>query len=627
MKARLIVLGLFWAIVIWANAQSSSEGIRGSILPQSVVVRSGPSETYLPIGSLVQGDIVRAVSRNTTNRWYLIVYRRGFGWIRGDLVDWDAPEALEQLPIILETNLTPTIAPGAETATPFLPTATPPLNYVLVNAESAFVRAGPGRTYLRLGQLFSGQGVEPFGRNADTSWVMIRFRDGFGWVATNLVRWQQDLTSLPVLSEDNLTPTLTFTPSQTSSRTPTPTSSATPSATLTFTIEPTATNTPTPTSTYTLTSTPTPTNTFTATYTHTATHTPTPTATHTLTPTATLTPTITATETATLTSTATNTDVPTIIPPSVTQAALILASATFTITPSETPSLTATQTASATDTDIPPSATFTQTPSSTAPPTATFNIPMGFVTTAINVRGGPGTEFPSIGAIAADSLWPLLATDPSGDWYKIDYQGQEGWIAAVFVEQMGPNTLIPIQTRIPTLVILSPTPEMTEAVIVATTLPSPEPQIVSTDSSERDIRLEALVGGVGLSIVALYIVFYWRGLMVVNRYRNGFVVNICPVCLRGQLSVEMKIERTLGVPTARRIIRCNECRSVLREVGIRRWRYAVDPIENPNMYAHYNNREISDDELIRLDNQPLRPPKYFEPRVQPRWIDEDESEQ
>jgi hypothetical protein len=65
--------------------------------------------------------------------------------------------------------------------------------------------------------------------------------------------------------------------------------------------------------------------------------------------------------------------------------------------------------------------------------------------------------------------------------------------------------------------------------------------------------------------------------------------------------VETKQDRLLGIPRPRRTVRCTECRSVLREVGNRRWRYAVDPMENPALYKHYNGREIDDATLVEIE--------------------------
>jgi hypothetical protein len=57
----------------------------------------------------------------------------------------------------------------------------------------------------------------------------------------------------------------------------------------------------------------------------------------------------------------------------------------------------------------------------------------------------------------------------------------------------------------------------------------------------------------------------------------------------------------------------------LRETGSRRWRYAVDRIENPVMYDRFNGQELSDDDIERLAKQP---PKGLNPRTSPEFVDD-----
>ncbi|MEO1288360.1 MAG: hypothetical protein AAFV93_11375, partial [Chloroflexota bacterium] len=95
-----------------------------------------------------------------------------------------------------------------------------------------------------------------------------------------------------------------------------------------------------------------------------------------------------------------------------------------------------------------------------------------------------------------------------------------------------------------------------------------------------------------------------QGLSASGRYANGFVIERCPVCQRGQLQVDERPARTLGIPTVRRTVRCDVCRSVLRETGSRRWRYAVDRLENPTMYTRFNGKQITDADLERLNKTP-----------------------
>lgn len=601
-----VALGIIFILAagIGVLLAQSTDSPGNIVQPESVVVRAGPGETYLPVGSLFSGDSVTPLSRNADTSWIMIRYRRGFGWIRRDLVLWNSQTNLDALPEISTDALTPTFEPGQETLTPFFPTETPVANYVLVvDAQSAFVRAGPGRTYLRLGQLLPGQLVEPVGRNENAGWILIRYQGGFGWIAQNLVRWQQNLGELPILLEDNLTPTLTFTPSSTPTATATNTATSTPTDTPTMTATSTATETATATSTPTATPTTTATNTATATPTLTSipTDTPTGTATNTATETHTATHTPTSPPTETPTNTLTSTSIPTMtetataaatFTPSPTASPTEMVEVRIEVSPSETPSLTQTSTETPTETAT---ATFTQEASPT--PTETPSLTETF------------TETPSPTETA--TLEPS-STDAAP-------------VAIAPTETLTP-TLPPTSTETPppaladTATIES---EATEELLVQSSTDVPPTESVVGGSPVGNLPLEALVAGSALLLMSGYIVLYLRGLAAVGRYKDGFVITRCPVCHRGELSIDSRQDRIFGIPRARRTVRCTECRSVLRETGSRRWRYAVDPVENPNVYSRFNGSEINESTLKSLQSSPIRPPKVVEPRYAPRFVDDD----
>ena len=107
--------------------------------------------------------------------------------------------------------------------------------------------------------------------------------------------------------------------------------------------------------------------------------------------------------------------------------------------------------------------------------------------------------------------------------------------------------------------------------------------------------------GMGLTLlVGGYMVAYSWSSGTLNRYAGGFAINRCPVCGEGYLILEERPYTVLGIPRVRRTVRCDNCRSVLREVGRRQWRYAVDPAENPPLYDMLNNEVISENELKDL---------------------------
>jgi hypothetical protein len=129
-------------------------------------------------------------------------------------------------------------------------------------------------------------------------------------------------------------------------------------------------------------------------------------------------------------------------------------------------------------------------------------------------------------------------------------------------------------------------------------------------------------------IVLGYVGLYWHGLAGAERYAKGFAIQYCPVCRRGELAVEARDERVFGIPRVRRTVRCIVCRSVLRETGNRRWRYAVDPIENPLLYERFNGREIDDDTLKALAQQsatPAEPPTPRPPVTPPAFVDDEDA--
>jgi hypothetical protein len=134
------------------------------------------------------------------------------------------------------------------------------------------------------------------------------------------------------------------------------------------------------------------------------------------------------------------------------------------------------------------------------------------------------------------------------------------------------------------------------------------------------IPAEAVLGGLGLLLVLGYIWLYLRAVAASERYAKGFVIDQCPVCQRGELLVDASTKRTLGIPQTRHIVRCSNCRSVLREVGYRRWRYAVDRLENIPLYDRLNNREVDEDTLKLLLENPV---SSSTPVTPPGFIDSD----
>ena len=602
---------LIWTIGVLAQGEATpdvepSVG-ESRVVATSAFLRAGPASTYDSVGSLTQGDVVVGVRRSVNGLWIEIPYARNTGWIFRDLVDWQ--QDVDALPILPE-GFTPTPLPPPGVVIP--PTETLTISVVIADTN-VNVRSGPETSYLRLGSLRPGQQVTPLARNERANWVMVEFNDGFGWVATELVAWSVDLETLPVITVDSLTPSLEVTaslaPSVTSSSTvtstpsPTTSPSATPSPTpmLTSTNITSPSETPTvsipseeptvePEDTVTATAFPTvsvvilPTLTPTTVPTNTATTIPSSTTA----PTATLTVEPTNTPIPTETNVPTTTTIPTVIP---TNTPTETATATTEPNPTATHTIVPSQTTSAT-----PTATFTNVPTQTIVPTntetpiptqvvlaqvattlpteiatvvqATATIPTQ-VPTALENDGTPNLQ--TTLEFVSESLTQQAATTTSE---ALIQQATE----IVFQSTSSPDSLVPTITMTPTLLA---------AQIIEVNNPT------TTDT----IPITPILLGAGSVLLVGYGLLFIRGFVNNRRYHAGFVVEQCPVCYRGELVVEKKPNRLLGIARPKRVVRCTECRSILREVGHRTWRYAVDGFENEVMFEHLNGKNVTDAEL------------------------------
>lgn len=94
----------------------------------------------------------------------------------------------------------------------------------------------------------------------------------------------------------------------------------------------------------------------------------------------------------------------------------------------------------------------------TPAPTNTPSQPRVRVDVGANVRGGPGTVFGPIGSLAAGDEANILAVNPDGSWYKIQYYNGEGWIFGDIVTILGDTSRLPREVGPPTPVPFTATP-------------------------------------------------------------------------------------------------------------------------------------------------------------------------
>ena len=132
-------------------------------------------------------------------------------------------------------------------------------------------------------------------------------------------------------------------------------------------------------------------------------------------------------------------------------------------TPSPMPSPTSSPTATPEPTSLPPTAT-------PPPPVLTVGA------NGVNVRTGPGTDYTLLGYL--DPQTDVEATGFYGDWWQIQYEGQEAWIYGDLVTAQNTEQVPQVQ----------PPPSPTPAPATATPRPTVAPTATSAPTDYRGVR-------------------------------------------------------------------------------------------------------------------------------------------
>lgn len=128
-------------------------------------------------------------------------------------------------------------------------------------------------------------------------------------------------------------------------------------------------------------------------------------------------------------------------------------------------------------------------PTVTGTPTGPIGIVWSDPEEQINVRSGPGIDFPKVGILLNRQQVPAIGATPGGSWIQIIYPGVEGGVAWVYAPLIRVDGVLPIVEPPPT-----PTPLVTPTIdptlasqfiieIPATRLPTftpPPPLIIPT---------------------------------------------------------------------------------------------------------------------------------------------------
>lgn len=106
-----------------------------------------------------------------------------------------------------------------------------------------------------------------------------------------------------------------------------------------------------------------------------------------------------------------------------------------------------------------------------APTEAPTNTPVAaaevVISSQVNVRGGPGTNYNIIGAANAGQRFPVTGKNNDGSWWQIDFNGQRGWVLGELVSAQNTQAVALAQD------IPAPPPTNTPAPIPPTPVPQP----------------------------------------------------------------------------------------------------------------------------------------------------------
>lgn len=145
---------------------------------------------------------------------------------------------------------------------------------------------------------------------------------------------------------------------------------------------------------------------------------------------------------------------------SVTTVSAPIATSSATALPTPSPEPSATSTPVPTFTPVPSP---TPIPSPTPEPAPVVSLPPDS-TTKINIRSGPGTDYPVLGQIEPGQSAPVTGRNQDNSWWQISLADNSlGWVFGELVQAAGPTNAVPIAAAPPPPPTATPAPQAAAA--------------------------------------------------------------------------------------------------------------------------------------------------------------------
>jgi hypothetical protein len=90
-------------------------------------------------------------------------------------------------------------------------------------------------------------------------------------------------------------------------------------------------------------------------------------------------------------------------------------------------------------------------PSPTQEPPSPTPVPVARLTAGqnVNIRRGPGTNYPVIGSLRAGQSYDITGKNAAGTWWQLTFNGQPGWVIASLVSASGDAGTVQVAQNIP----------------------------------------------------------------------------------------------------------------------------------------------------------------------------------
>jgi hypothetical protein len=133
-----------------------------------------------------------------------------------------------------------------------------------------------------------------------------------------------------------------------------------------------------------------------------------------------------------------------------------------------------------------------------APAATAVTKPQVQASNGLNVRGGPSTDYPVVGALNGGEAADIVAKNPDGDWWEVTLTtGGTGWVYGALVQTEGDTAAIAIASDIPPA-----PPTATPAPVAVQALYGAQEIYVTGSQGKGDGQSEFVLGsGQGVKIV------------------------------------------------------------------------------------------------------------------------------